>query len=234
MTQSTEEVGTTDEIAVLRALAIEGDLNGVYKTSCRSLGSALGVSTQTMSRRLQRLDEAGLIERTTVPDGQRITITDAGQQRLRREYAQYQRVFEASEPVELTGSVTSGMGEGAHYISKDGYSRQFADKLGYTPYPGTLNIELTDASVQKRGVIDQYVGVRIDGFEAEDRTYGAAICYPSVIEHRGDRYEQSHIIEPVRTHHDDTQLELIAPTQLREYFGVEDGDTLRIVLVGGS
>lgn len=232
MTQSTDEVGTTDEIAVLRELAIEGGMNDVYKTSCRALGDAVGVSTQTMSRRLQRLEKAGLIDRTTIPDGQRITITDAGQQRLRQEYAQYQRVFEALETVELIGTVTSGMGEGAHYISKDGYREQFTDKLGYEPHPGTLNIELTEESVQTRSVVKQYGGIRIEGFETDERTYGAAVCYPSVVEQGGEQHEQTHVIEPVRTHHDVSQLEVIAPVRLRDHFGLEDGDTIRVVLAG--
>lgn len=234
MTQSVDAIKTTDEVAVLRRVAIEGGLTGVYKTSCRALGDAVGVSTQTMSRRLQRLDEAGLIERTTIPDGQRITITEAGQQRLREEYARYQRIFEAAGAVELIGTVTSGMGEGAHYISQDGYREQFIDKLGYEPYPGTLNVELTEESVQTRKLIDHDTGVQIEGFETDERTYGAAICYPSVIEYDQERYEETHVIEPVRTHHDASQLELIAPVRLRERFGMTDGETVRVVLDGGS
>jgi riboflavin kinase len=42
----------------------------------------------------------------------------------------------------LRGRVVSGLGEGQHYISRQGYLKQFREKLGFEPFPGTLNIKL--------------------------------------------------------------------------------------------
>ena len=36
------------------------------------------------------------------------------------------------------------MGEGSYYMSLKGYKKQFKEKLGYEPFPGTLNLKLED------------------------------------------------------------------------------------------
>ena len=44
----------------------------------------------------------------------------------------------------------------------------------------------------------------------------------------GERYEETHVIAPERTHHDADQLEVIAPEKLRDVLEIEDGDELNI------
>ena len=139
-----------DAVATLRAIALDGGFAGETKLSCSGLADALGVSNQTASRRLRALEDAGLIERDTVSDGQWVLITDAGERALREEYETYRRVFEEPETIGLSGSVTSGMGEGRHYISLPGYMEQFEDRLGYAPFAGTLNLDLDAESVRAR------------------------------------------------------------------------------------
>jgi riboflavin kinase len=70
--------------------------------------------------------------------------------------------------------------------------------------------------------------VRIDGWEDDDRTYGPAVCYPATVEAGGEEYEPAHVIAPERTHHDEDQLEVIAPVKLREALGLDDGDPLTV------
>ena len=127
-----------DELAALKRVALDGGLMGPVKISCSGLASGLGTSSQTASRRLQRLDEAGYLDRDVVSDGQWVSVTEAGEAALRAEYTEYRQLFEAPDAVTLEGSVTGGMGEGRHYISLPGYMTQFRDRLGYEPFPGTL------------------------------------------------------------------------------------------------
>jgi len=217
------------ELATLKSLALEHGLDGEAKISCSALADRLDASTQTASRRLQRLEEAGLLEREIVGDGQWVAVTDEGERALQHEYADYRRIFERDATVELQGSVTSGMGEGRHYISLPGYMRQFADRLGYEPFLGTLNVELGPESVRERGRLTSYEPVRIDGWEDDERTYGPAYCYPATVESEaGERYEDAHVITPERTHHGDDQLEVIAPVKLRDELGLDDGSTLTV------
>ncbi len=220
-----------DEVAVLRLLALEGGLEGEIKLSCSELATRLEASNQTASRRLQRLEGAGYLTRDTVSDGQWIAVTDAGEGVLHAEYEAYRRLFETATEIELEGTVTGGMGEGRHYISLAGYKRQFRDRLGYEPFPGTLNVALREDSVRRRSAVDALEAIPIDGWECEDRTYGPAVCYPATVETpAGDRYERAHTIAPKRTHHDDDQLELIAPDKLRDVLDLADDDHLTITV----
>ncbi|MWV65302.1 DUF120 domain-containing protein [Halorubrum sp. JWXQ-INN 858] len=220
-------------LAALKHVALAGGLTET-KVSCAALGDRLGASTQTASRRLQSLDSAGLIGREVVGDGQWVTLTDAGEAALRAEYADYRRLFEADVELVLSGTVTGGMGEGRHYITLPGYAAQFESRLGYEPFPGTLNVALDAESVRRRGEIAGVDAVPIDAWEDDERTYGAATCYGVVVVADGERYGEAHAIVPDRTHHDDDQLELIAPDRLRDALGLADGDAIEVRVEAAS
>jgi riboflavin kinase len=228
MAQATNGAVGYDELATLKLLAIEGALEGQQKVSCSALADELDASNQTASRRLQRLDDAEYVEREMVNDGQWVEITGEGESALRREYADYRRIFERDAAIELQGFVTSGMGEGRHYISLPGYMEQFIEKLGYEPFAGTLNVDLTDESVRARAGMASLEPVTIEGWEDDERTYGPAFCYPASVEVGDSIYEPAHVIAPERTHHDEDQLEVIAPEKLREALGLEDDDEVTI------
>lgn len=221
-----------DELAALKRVALDGGLDGRAKLSCSGLADRLDASAQTASRRLQRLDDADLLDREMLADGQRVTVTEAGASLLRREYADYRRLFEADTTLSLDGTVTSGMGEGRHYISLPGYMEQFRERLGYEPFPGTLNVELTTESARARGELEVLTeeATPIDGWEDGDRTFGPATCYAARVEAGDDAYAGAHVIVPERTHHDATQLELIAPVKLRDVLGLDDGERLTVHL----
>ena len=228
MAQATDEAVGYDELATLKLLAIEGALEGQQKVSCSALADDLDASNQTASRRLQRLDDAKYVEREMVNDGQWVEITGEGESSLRREYADYRRIFEREAAIGLQGFVTSGMGEGRHYISLPGYMEQFIEKLGYEPFAGTLNVDLTEESVRARAGMASLEPVTIEGWEDDERTYGPAFCYPASVEVGDSIYEPAHVIAPERTHHDEDQLEVIAPEKLREALGLDDDDEVTI------
>jgi riboflavin kinase len=221
-----------DELAALKQVALDGGLSGRPKLSCSGLGERLDASAQTASRRLQRLEDAGLLDREVLADGQRVAVTDDGAAALRREYADYRRLFEEDATLALHGTVTSGMGEGRHYTSLSGYMSQVRERLGYEPFPGTLNLELSAESVRARGELGALKAdaTPIDGWEEDDRTFGPATCYAARVETGSSSYDGAHVIVPDRTHHDATQLELIAPVKLREVLDIDDGDDLTVHL----
>ncbi len=224
-----------DELAVLKLLATDGGLEGGTKTSCRSLGERLDASSQTASRRLRRLETVGYVERETVGDGQWVTVTDAGERTLRDEYEDYRRIFEDDSELELVGTVTDGMGEGRHYITLPGYMEQFRSKLGYEPFPGTLNVVLTEATVRRRPALSTRESVRIDGWEDDERTYGPADCYPATVAplDGNETFQGAHVIVPERTHHDESNLEIIAPERLRDELDLEDDEPVAVRVGGG-
>ena len=214
-------------IAALKHVGLVGGLSET-KVSCAALGDRLDASTQTASRRLQTLESAGYVERDVVSDGQWVRVTEAGEAALRAEYADYRRLFESDVELSLRGAVTGGMGEGRHYITLPGYAEQFRERLGYDPFPGTLNVDLTEESVRRRGEMAGIDAVPIDAWEGDDRTYGAATCYGVTLVAGDERYEEVHAIVPDRTHHDDDQLELIAPDRLRDALDLDDDDQVEV------
>ena len=214
-------------IAALKHVGLVGGLSET-KVSCAALGDRLDASTQTASRRLQTLESAGYVERDVVSDGQWVRVTEAGEAALRAEYADYRRLFESDVELSLRGAVTGGMGEGRHYITLPGYAEQFRERLGYDPFPGTLNVDLTEESVRRRGEMAGIDAVPIDAWEGDDRTYGAATCYGVTLVAGDERYDEVHAIVPDRTHHDDDQLELIAPDRLRDALDLADGDAVEV------
>jgi len=228
MAESTGRAVGYDELATLKLLALDGALDGATKVSCAALADRLDASNQTASRRLQRLEDAGLLDRDIVSDGQVVTVTDGGERRLQSEYADYRRIFEGDTSVGLTGIVTSGMGEGRHYITLPGYMEQFIEKLGYEPFAGTLNVELTDESVRKRARLGALEPVTIEGWEDDERTYGPAYCYRASVVSGDGEYEPAHVIAPERTHHGEGQLEVIAPEKLRDVLDLADGDEVTV------
>ncbi|MWG34487.1 DUF120 domain-containing protein [Halomarina oriensis] len=239
MAESTLAVGA-DARETLKLLALDGALEGRANVTCSGLADRLDVSTQTVSRRLRELDEAGLVDREMGSNGQRVTTTDEGRRVLEREYADYRRLFETDRGVDLHGTVTGGMGEGRHYISLPGYNRQFVERLGYEPFPGTLNVELDAESTRARAALDGLEPIRIDGWEDDERTYGPAFCWPARLvvsaEHRSanddDGYEVVHVVAPERTHHGQDKVELIAPDRLRDELSLEDGDGVTVHVEG--
>jgi len=224
-----------DELAALKLLALEGAIGERATVTCAGLADRLGASNQTASRRLQRLEDAGLLDREILNDGQRVAVTEDGERALQREYADYRRIFERDAGVSLSGVVTSGMGEGRHYITLSGYMEQFESRLGYAPFAGTLNLDLDEESVRARARMDAIDPVPIDGWEDEDRTYGPAFCWPARLETPGgERYDRAHVIAPERTHHGADQLEVIAPEKLRDALSLEDGDHVTVHIEDGE
>lgn len=212
-----------DELAALKILGLEGGVEAGAKVSCSKLAARMETSDQTASRRLQALEEDGLVEREMLSDGQWVEVTEEGETVLRREYDDYRRIFEDDDTVELVGEVVSGMGEGKYYISLDGYVEQFVERLGYEPFPGTLNLSLDDESTRRRAALENAEGIPIDEWENEDRTFGAATCYEASVEGT-----DAHVIRPHRSHYPDDTLEVIAPVKIRDELGLDYGDEVNV------
>jgi riboflavin kinase, archaea type len=119
------------------------------------------------------------------------------------------------------------MGEGAYYMSLDGYKKQFKEKLGYEPYPGTLNIKLNSMLfVEAKKEMLKYPSINIEGFSDQSRTFGWVKCYPASI--NDSKNINSSILILERTHYDDSIIELIAPFSIKEQFALKNGDYVKL------
>jgi riboflavin kinase len=211
---------------ILLALAKRGCCEGSVEVSSQLLGRELNVSQQTASRRLRDLERKGYIMREVHPRGQRIRFTSRGVKTLKELYTDLQEIFSPHGPETyyLTGEVFSGLGEGRYYMQLKGYREQFQEKLGFTPFPGTLNLRLkTEEDIKLKERLMEHRGILIDGFENGDRTYGSAKCYPAEIEG-----VEGAVIIPSRSHYTLSTLEFIAPVKIREEIGLKDGDIVTV------
>jgi len=212
---------------MLLKLADMGAYHRTAKISTEYLASKLGISQQTASRYLIELERKGWIERNITPEGSLIKIEDAGNKELQKLYSNLKLLIEKSYPpsVTLEGTVFTGLGEGAYYISKEIYRKQFTEKLGFEPYPGTLNIKLSsDYDIKTRMEIEAYPAIEVTGFKNEDRTFGLVKCYPAVIENK----VKGALITALRSHYDVSVLEIIAPVCLRKQLNLKDGNKVKV------
>jgi len=213
-----------DALAVLKVLALAGGDHTPVVFTSRSVGERIGVSQQAADRYLLALEASGLITRSLAQRRQRLTVTPAGMALLRTEYHGYRRIFEGPSKVSLSGKVTSGLGEGRYYLSQPGYVVQFTERLGYTPYPGTLNIRVGPEALRRASLVAEWSGVRVDGFHASGRTFGGATCFPARM-----NGHPCHLIHPDRSHYRDV-IEFIARDCLRDALHLKDDDTVAVAI----
>jgi riboflavin kinase, archaea type len=208
------------EVETLKRLALMGANREQVSLSSSIFASSLGTSTQTAARKLSSLEDEGFITRIVTSEGQRVRITDKGMLRLRSEYLDYKHVFENAPEIIIKGKVVTGLGEGQYYISLEGYRKQFNQKLGFDPFPGTLNLKLSEPFAPP-----EQDAIKIDGFSDENRTFGGCKCYKVSI--RGIRCA---ILRAERTSYPPTLLEIIAPVNMRKTLGIADGDEVEVKL----
>jgi riboflavin kinase len=212
---------------MLLKLAEMGAYRRIAKISTEFLAEKIGISQQTASRYVIELERKGWIQRTITPEGSLIKIDDQGVRELQKLYSSLKVVLETPYPpsVTLEGTVFTGLGEGAYYITKEHYRKQFIEKLGFEPYPGTLNLKLsTDYDIKTRMELEAYPAVEINGFQNEDRTFGLVKCYPAII---GNKVKGA-LITALRSHYDASVLEIIAPVCLRKALCLKDGNKVKV------
>jgi len=230
--QAENKIDLTDkedwrDLFTLLKLAEMGAHRRTAKISTEYLAEKLGIAQQTASRYLIELERKGWIKRTIKPEGSLIRIDDAGIKELQKLHSNLRLWIEAAYPpsVTLEGSVFTGLGEGAYYTSKEIYQKQFVEKLGFKPYPGTLNLKInSDYDLKTRMELEAYPAIEIQGFKNEDRTFGIVKCYPAIV---GNKVKGA-LISALRSHYDNSVLELIAPVNLRKQLKLKDGQKVKV------
>jgi len=211
----------------LYKLAEMGAWNRTVKVSTEYLAEKMRMSQQTASRHLIEMEKKGWIRRTITPEGCLIKITDSGITELKKLYSSLKTVMEATFPpsVTLEGVLFSGLGEGAYYVTRDGYRKQFMEKLGFDPYPGTLNLKLTsDYDMKTRSELETYPAIEVHGFKNETRTYGPVKCFPAVVNNK----VKGAVVSAMRSHYNSSVLEVISSDFIRGKLKLKDGNKVKV------
>jgi len=213
-------------ILTLAELLSKGARHNFVPVTTTSLGKSIRKSQQAASKHLLELERDGYIERIRSGKNFSVRITAKGHTEMTRISSILKSRLESSPSyLELKGNIISGMGEGAYYMSMKGYTKQFKEKLGYVPFPGTLNVKLKDKEFSEaRRSLDAYDGIMINGFSDGKRTYGWVKCYPAKINNSID----GALITLERTHYDDSIMELISHTNIKKATKLSNGSQISV------
>ena len=127
--------------------------------------------------------------------------------------------------MKLSGRVVSGSRKASFFTQLDWVQEQCATKLGFSPYPGTLNVELSPESV-----------VHLRAYEKEAKTEfippDPKYCVARLLSVSLSSIEGALIFpaEDVRIH-GKRIVEIIAPVRLKDVLNIKDGDQVTFTVV---
>jgi riboflavin kinase len=123
--------------------------------------------------------------------------------------------------VTFEGKVVSGQGSGRKYLALPWVKSQIEEKLGYTPYLGTLNLKLTAQSVTRKEQLVKAKAMEIRPAEG--------YCMGLVFKASVSAIECA-VVAPKVEGYPANLLEIIAPIDLRRQLHLKDGDALKVTV----
>jgi CTP-dependent riboflavin kinase len=124
--------------------------------------------------------------------------------------------------MKITGRVVTGSQQGAKFTRLEWAQRQFVQKLGIDPFPGTLNLILeTPDDLQKWNNLRASPHIEIIPPNEE---WCTAYCFPARI----DNLCPGAIVYPDVRGYPANQIEIVAALPLRTSMSLVDGDTLTL------
>lgn len=200
--------------------------------STKKLGDSIDLSQQAASLRLIELQRAGLIERAHSGRGLAVRLTEPGRKAVETFLAEASVSLERGKnELNFKGTLFTGLNEGGYYISLKGYSKSFFRALGFEPFPGTLNLRLTnEAMIEQRRRLELLEGIKVPGFTDGKRSYGPVKVFRAKI---GGKHPGA-VLAIERTHYDSSVLEIISPVNLRKALDLKDGDECSVIAYPGA
>ncbi|MDF1594111.1 MAG: CTP-dependent riboflavin kinase [Desulfobacterales bacterium] len=130
-----------------------------------------------------------------------------------------------NEKYTLMGKIVSGACQAAFFTQLDWVQEQCAKKLGFKPYPGTLNLVIADSDAD---LIGSLKGSDIQALIPPDPKF----CSAQTLSVKIKGIQGAIIIpaEDVQIHAKNI-LEVIAPVCLKEVLGLDDGDIVKITII---
>lgn len=129
----------------------------------------------------------------------------------------------------IFGKAIKGLKESNSFMEVPWVKEQFVSKLGFTPYPGTFNLEIEDGdSLMRWRDAKKREGI---GIMPQENGFCSARCYRVVV---ADKIEGA-IVVPEVSEYPDSKIEIIAPISIRGELALTDGDLVKVeVVVAGE
>ena len=124
--------------------------------------------------------------------------------------------------MELTGKVVTGAKQASLFTQLDWVMKQCAEKLGFIPFPGTLNLEIIADDLGLISELKNEIGVELLPPEPQ-------FCIATVLPIHIGGYEGAVVIpaEGVKIHNEKI-VEIISGEKLRTALNLQDGDLVTI------
>ena len=122
--------------------------------------------------------------------------------------------------MKINGEVTTGLGKAAYFLSQEFYTKEFKKNLGFIPYPGTLNIIVSDEYLDEINEIKD----SCENLIKPDEGFGAV----KYIEAKLNDNVNGAIVFPAKTTHEENYLEFIAEDKLRDKLDLKDEDIVSL------
>lgn len=122
--------------------------------------------------------------------------------------------------MEIEGIVTTGLGKGAYFLGQEFYKSKFNEKCGFEPYPGTLNITISQEYLDNI----RQIKANCTNIIKPKKGFGGVKYIKAILNNTID----GAIVFPDKTTHDENYLEFIAKDNLRKKLNLEDGDKVKL------
>jgi 2-phosphoglycolate phosphatase len=126
--------------------------------------------------------------------------------------------------LKITGKIVSGVKQGAFFTQLEWVREQCLKKLGFTPWPGTLNLEIPMDSIDVIEGIKPEEGIELVPPDSQ-------FCSGRVVPVSVEGIAGAIVLpaEDVRVHGKNI-IEIISPKRLKEALGVKDGDLVTLTI----
>ena len=126
-----------------------------------------------------------------------------------------------AKKITLRGRVFRGEGKGKFFTSLPWAKKQFKDKFGFDPHPGTLNLQITPGTDAKE-LRNTTRGIKIESPEG----FHEGRCFKALIV--GELWGAVVVPDVPGYPHD--ILEILGPVNLREKLGLKDGMEIEVTV----
>ena len=123
--------------------------------------------------------------------------------------------------IEITGAVFTGQGEGKKYVELSWVKQQIKEKLGFNPYPGTLNLRLDEDNVKRRVSLEKDAELRL--------CYSEGYCTGLLFKASVDGVACGVVIPQVEDYPENV-LEVVAPVNLKLKLRLRNGDLVTVTV----
>lgn len=124
----------------------------------------------------------------------------------------------------ISGKIVSGVKQGAFFTQLDWFQEQCLEKLGFKPYAGTLNLEISGGDVPKVEDLENRAEIE---FIPPDSNFCSGRAHPVMVENI-----RAAIVMPaeeVRVHENNI-IEIISDLKLKDTLNLDDGDSVTLTI----